>query len=68
VLEVDLGFLTDVNRTYRARIFRDASTAHWETNPTAVDISTMEVASDGRMVLELAPGGGAAVYFTPVIK
>ena len=68
ILEVDLSFLTKGNGVCRARVFRDASTAHWETNPTAMDISTVEVAADDRMTLELAPGGGAAAYFTPVIR
>ena len=68
VLEVSLDFLAAGNVVYQARIFRDASDAHWETDPTAVDISTADVGADDRMILELAPGGGAAVYFTRVVR
>jgi len=68
VLEVSLDFLAGGNMPYRARIFRDGSDAHWETNPTAVDISTVELGAKDTMTLELAPGGGAAAYFTPVIR
>jgi alpha-glucosidase len=67
VLEVSLDFLAAANGTYRARVFRDGTDAHWETNPASVDISTVEVGAEDTMSLELAPGGGAAAYFTPVI-
>ena len=64
--EVNLDFLAGGNRSYRARVFRDGIDAHWETSPTSVDVSTMEVGAEDTMTLELAPGGGAAAYFIPV--
>jgi len=67
ILQVNLDFLTTGGH-YQARIFRDGTDAHWETNPTSVDISTVEVGAEDTMALELAPGGGAAVYFVPVIR
>jgi len=68
VLEVSLDFLAAANGTYRARVFRDGPVAHLGTNPTTVDISTVELGAKDTMELELAPGGGAAAYFTPVIR
>jgi len=66
-LEVSLDFLA-AGRPYRARIFRDGTDAHWETNPISVDVSTLEVEAEDTMTLDLAPGGGAAAYFAPVIR
>ena len=68
VFEVSLEFLAGGDLPYRTRIFRDGSDAHWETNPTAVDISTVELRAKDTMTLDLAPGGGAAAYFTPVVR
>ncbi|MCK4510352.1 glycoside hydrolase family 97 protein [bacterium] len=64
-LQVSLDFLA-AGRRYQARIYRDGAGAHWETNPISVDVSTVEVEAEDTMTLELAPGGGAAVYFAPV--
>ncbi len=68
VLEVSLDFLAAANGTYRARVFRDGPYVKLETKPTAVHISTVELGAKDTMTLELAPGGGAAAYFTPVIR
>ena len=68
VLEVSLDFLAAANGTYRARVFRDGPYVKLEPKPTAVHISTVEVGAKDTMELELAPGGGAAAYFTPVIR
>ncbi len=64
-LQVSLDFLA-AGRRYQARIYRDGAGAHWETNPISVDVSTVVVGAEDTMTLELAPGGGAAVYFAPV--
>lgn len=52
--------------TYRAAIYADAPDAHWQTNPQALEISSMEVAADSTFTLKMAPGGGAAISFIPL--
>lgn len=42
----------------------DAPDAHWESNPTAYEITTRTVTSEDVLSLRLAPGG-AAVSFLP---
>ena len=50
---------------YIATVYGDAPDAHWETNPTAYEITTSTVTCDDVLTLRLAPGGGAAVTFLP---
>ena len=50
---------------YTATVYGDAPDAHWDTNPTAYEITTTSVTSDDTLTLRLAPGGGAAVTFLP---
>ena len=50
---------------YTATIYGDAPDAHWETNPTAYEITTRTVTCEDVLTLRLAPGGGAAVTFLP---
>lgn len=61
----DLSFL-DEDKQYRAEIYADGADAHWETNPTSVDISEKTVDSETRLTLNLAAGGGQAIRFTPI--
>lgn len=67
LLDVPLGFLESGVR-YQARIYRDGDDAHYEGNPESIVIERREVASDDVLRLRLAPGGGAAIRFTPVGK
>ena len=64
VIEQPLGFLKPGVR-YTATIYGDAPDAHWDTNPTAYEITTRSVTSEDTLTLRLAPGGGAAVSFLP---
>ena len=50
---------------YTATVYGDAADAHWDTNPTAYEITTCSVTADDTLTLRLAPGGGAAVTFLP---
>ena len=50
---------------YTATVYGDAADAHWDTNPTACEISTYSVTAGDTLTLRLAPGGGAAVTFLP---
>lgn len=75
-----LGAITDENgrktkiatdflpkgKKYKATIYEDAADAHWDKNPGAYRIRTLEVTSKSRLALALAPGGGCAVSFTPL--
>ena len=50
---------------YRMTVYADAPDAHWDTNPTAYEISSSTVTCEDMLNLRLAPGGGAAVSFLP---
>jgi alpha-glucosidase len=64
LLRVTLGFL-DEGRHYDARVFKDGRTAHWEHNPLPVEIETIDVRGGETLSLDLAPGGGQAIWFRP---
>jgi alpha-glucosidase len=48
---------------YRAQIFSDGPDA--ETNAKSLSVSTRTVKAGDPLILNLAPGGGAAAIFTP---
>jgi alpha-glucosidase len=50
---------------YTATVYRDAADAHWQSNPTAYEITRHSVTAEDTMTLRLAPGGGAAITFLP---
>jgi hypothetical protein len=57
-----LGFLDD-NQEYTATIYKDGRGAHWDTNPLALDIVTMDVNRTTELTIDLAAGGGIAISF-----
>lgn len=75
-----LGAITDENarkstialdflpkgQKFKANIYEDAADAHWEKNPKAYKIRTIEVNSKSKIDLNLAPGGGTAISFEPL--
>ncbi|MCF6128826.1 glycoside hydrolase family 97 protein [Flavobacterium sp. AS60] len=63
--EIKLDFLSP-NKKYKAIIYQDGKTAHWEKNPINYEIKTMTVTSKSKLKLVLAAGGGAAVSFQPI--
>ncbi len=63
--EIKLDFLTP-NKKYKAIIYEDAKDAHWQKNPIAYKITTIEVTSKSKIKLNLAPGGGTAISFEPI--
>nr|MDA3930073.1 glycoside hydrolase family 97 C-terminal domain-containing protein [Prolixibacteraceae bacterium] len=65
--QISLDFLT-AGEKYKATIYADADDAHWDTNPTAYKIQEIEVDAKSTLLLNLAPGGGAAVSFTLIEK
>lgn len=50
-------------RRYEAQIYADAPGADHRTNPHALRVERRIVTSRDRLVLDLAPGGGAAIRF-----
>ena len=63
-VEQPLGFLRPGIK-YTMTVYGDAPDAHWESNPTAYEITSSTVTSTDTVTLRLAPGGGAAVTFLP---
>ncbi len=59
-----LSFLDD-GREYIAQIYRDTEDADWDSNPYGFVIEEVSVDSETELTLELAPGGGQAIRFTP---
>ena len=64
--DVPLDFL-DKGRRYRAEIYRDGDDADYRTNPRSIVVEQRTVTSSDRLALRLAPGGGAAVRFVPLL-
>jgi hypothetical protein len=62
---ISLKFL-DPGKKYKATIYEDAIDAHWEGNPQAYKIRTLTVDAGTQLLLELAPGGGIAISFSPI--
>ena len=60
-LEINLDFLPEGN--FKAIIYQDGENAHWDDNPTHIDIKEQVVANSDKLKLKLAAGGGAAVSF-----
>ncbi|MBU0529085.1 glycoside hydrolase family 97 protein [bacterium] len=63
-IEIDFEFLDD-GKQYVATIYADAKNAHWNKNPTAIDIYKRNVNKNDRLLLKLAEGGGAAISLRP---
>ena len=57
---VNFDFLEE-GLSYKATIYKDASDAHYDTNPEAYEIQTMEVTNASNVEIDLAPGGGFAI-------
>ncbi len=61
-----LDFLNDFS-TYKITIYEDAPEAHWENNPKAYKIRTLNnITSKSIIDLNLAPGGGTAISIIPI--
>jgi hypothetical protein len=63
--EIALDFLTP-GKKYKATIYQDGKDAHWEKNPKAYSIKTIEVTAKSKLKLNLAAGGGTAISFFPM--
>ena len=64
-LKVSLSFLEE-GKKYEAKIYSDGEDASYHTNPYPVDISKITVDHSSTLDLDLQPGGGTAIKFTPI--
>jgi hypothetical protein len=62
--DLPLNFLNDGN--YEVTLYRDATDAHWESNPMAYEITSFSVTKNQTLNINLAPGGGTSVVLKPV--
>lgn len=63
--KVNLSFLSP-GKKYKAIIYQDGKTAHWEKNPINYEIITKTVTYKDFIQLNLAAGGGTAISFVPL--
>jgi len=63
---VSLDFL-DTSKRWMAQVYRDADDSHWESNPFAHVIEAVEIIPGQDFAIRLAPGGGMAVRFLPIV-
>ena len=59
-LEINFDFLEE-GLNYTATVYKDADDAHWDNNPTGLDIETVTINKNSKLTIKLAPGGGAAI-------
>jgi len=64
-LKLSLDFLAE-GEAYVAVMYADGPDAHWETQPTALEIAEQTVRRGDVLEVPLAPGGGLAVHFKPL--
>jgi hypothetical protein len=57
---ISLDFL-DAGKNYEARLYKDGTDSHWNDNPQAYQIETMDVAQGDDITIAMAPGGGFAL-------
>ena len=59
-ITLDFDFL-DAQSTYKATIYSDGADAHYKSNPTSIDITSMEITNETTLTFQLAAGGGLAI-------
>jgi glucan 1,4-alpha-glucosidase len=61
---INFSFL-NAKQKYIATIYKDAITAHWDTNPTAYTIEKRMITNISKLNIDLAAGGGFAISVVP---
>ncbi len=51
----------DPDAEYEAVIYKDGDDAHWDHNPTSIDIEPVDIDANTELTIDLAPGGGFAI-------
>jgi len=59
-IDLDFSFLEE-GKTYQAKLYKDAKDAHYKTNPTALDIESLEINHSSSLSIDLKEGGGFAM-------
>ena len=59
-VSIALNFLEE-GTTYDGVIYKDGESAHWNDNPTNIDIETTPFKKGEAVEMEMAPGGGFAI-------
>jgi hypothetical protein len=60
--EIGLDFL-DSDKIYEVTIYKDGVDAHWDDNPTSIEIVKKQLKSTDKLNIKMASGGGMAVSF-----
>lgn len=59
---VDLNFdFLEEGQVYNARLYKDGTEAHWDTNPTDIEIEQLTIDKNSKITIQLAAGGGFAM-------
>jgi glucan 1,4-alpha-glucosidase len=61
---VNFTFL-NAKQQYIVKIYKDAPTAHWDTNPMAYQIERSVITNTSKLNIDLAAGGGFAMSISP---
>jgi len=64
-IEIDFNFLNSGTKYY-AVIYQDGKNAHWNDNPTDIEIKKMEIDKNSKINFHLASGGGLAISLIPI--
>ncbi len=60
--EIELVFdFLNADDVYEAIIYEDGEDAHWDKNPTSLNIRKLEITNTSKELLKLAKGGGFAI-------
>lgn len=57
---LNFDFLEE-GQVYNARLYKDGTEAHWDTNPTDIEIEQLTIDKNSKITIQLAAGGGFAM-------
>ena len=59
-INLDFSFL-ETGQIYEATLYKDTADAHWNNNPTDIEIEKLQISKETKLSIKLAPGGGFAI-------